>query len=168
MRGRELAGHCGPGGEERQRPTSFVWQGLWHHHPLELSPDDAVLEDSCLPGCREHSGDQACSGERGLTPDRACGPQRGPGTNSIREEGKGLSWPHGHWTKGPANASCSPWPCSQWAEAYVAGRTLQSRLFCSHGCLRPAGCAGTCSCSGEQRQGFRHSGFTGQKPGPVL
>lgn len=130
VRGRELAGHCGPGGEEGQRPTSFVWQGLWHHHPLELSPDDAVLEDSCLPGCREHSGDQASSGERGgLTPDRACGPQRGPGTNSVREEGKGLSWPHGHWTKGPANASCSPWPCSQWAEVCVAGRTLQSRLF---------------------------------------
>ena len=55
-------------------------QGLRHHHPLELSPDDAVLEDGRLPGCRQHSGDQACPGR--------CG--RGPGPAGL--EGVGATW----------------------------------------------------------------------------
>lgn len=65
----------------RQMKTGLLpRQGLRHHHPLELSPDDAVLEDGRLPGCRQHSGDQACPGR--------CG--RGPGPAGL--EGVGATW----------------------------------------------------------------------------
>ena len=32
--------------------------------PLELPPDDALLEDGCLPCCRQHRRHQACSSDR--------------------------------------------------------------------------------------------------------
>lgn len=60
---------AGPGRDPGQvgtpRSASLVRQGLWHCHPLELPPDDAVLEDGRLPGCWKHSGDQARPGACG-------------------------------------------------------------------------------------------------------
>lgn len=73
-----------PSQVERLRP-SFVRQGLWHCHPLELPPDDAFLEDGRLPGCWEHSGDQACPGGYG----QGLGLQRLRGSTCKR----GARWP---------------------------------------------------------------------------
>ena len=73
--GEEAAGRCSvaprPSGETKTH--FFVPQGLWYRHPLELPPDDALLEDGRLPGCWEHSGDQACPGGSGHVPGGAYG-----------------------------------------------------------------------------------------------
>ena len=67
-------------GRRQMKAGLLPRQGLRHHHPLELSPDDAVLEDGRLPGRGQHSGDQACPGRY----------WRGPGPEGL--EGVGANW----------------------------------------------------------------------------
>jgi hypothetical protein len=45
-------------------------RGVWADHPLELSPDDALVEDGRLPRRWQHSRHQASSGIT-LSPDDA-------------------------------------------------------------------------------------------------
>ena len=93
-------------------------QGLRHHHPLELPPDDAVLEDGCLPGRRQHSGDQACPG--------GCG--HGPGPTGLEHMGGGRP-------QAPSTPTCPTTPHGQGGEGSAGdgslrGPTLRADLVC--------------------------------------
>lgn len=79
----------GPRGRAQMEASLPPRQGLRHHHPLELPPDDAVLEDGCLPGRGQHGGGQACPGR--------CG--RSPGPAGL--EGAGATWQGGGGPQAP-------------------------------------------------------------------
>ena len=90
----------GPRGRAQMKDSLPPRQGLRHHHPLELPPDDAVLEDGCLPGRGQHGGGQACPGRCGRSP----GPAGLEGTGATWQGGGGLQAPPTPHPPNPARA----------------------------------------------------------------